>query len=292
MTDETEEATQGAGGSAAPEPPTSGRRSLVARAGRVAETASAVYRLASEAQITFLAAAIAYYAFVSMVPLVALAVAVASTVGAEAFADRVVALAAELLTPEGEALLRSAMMARTGLGSVTVVGLAVLLWGALRAFRALDEAFSLVYGAGPSASLVRSLGEALLALVAVGAGIAVTVVVGAAVALLPGQFPASFGVVALFLTLFVVFLPLYFLFPDVELTVREVVPGAVLAAVGWTALGGLFQLYATYVSGASVYGLLGGVLLVLAWFYVGALVLLLGAVVNAVRSGHAPDADQ
>ena len=265
---------------------------VTARRARAVEAGLTVYRVAEESRVSLLAAAIAYYSFISMVPLVVLGVAVATTVGAEAFADQVVALAAELLTPEGEALLRSAMTAREGLGSVTVVGLAVLLWGALRAFRALDEAFSLVYGAGPSASLVRSLGVALLALVAVGAGVAATVVVGAAVALLPGQFPASFGVVALFLTLFVVFLPLYFLFPDVELAVREVVPGAVLAAAGWTALGGLFQLYATYVSRASVYGLLGGVLLVLAWFYVGALVLLLGAVVNAVRSGHAPDADQ
>jgi len=189
---------------------------------------------------------------------------------------------------EGEALLRSAMTAQEGLEGLTVVGLAVLLWGALRAFRALDQAFSLVYGTGQSVSILRSIAVALLALLAVGAGIAATVVVGAAIALLPGRFPASFGVVTLFLTLFVVFLPLYFLFPDVDLAVRDVVPGAALAALGWTALGGLFQLYATYVSRTSIYGLLGGVLLLLAWFYVGALLLLVGAALNAVRSGHAP----
>ena len=262
-----------------------------ARARRAAETGLSVYRVAEETQVSLLAAAIAYYAFVSMVPLVVLGVTVATSVGVEAFADQVLALTEELLTPEGEALLRSAMMDRTGLGSVTVIGLAVLLWGALRSFRALDRAFALVYGTGPSVSLVRSIGVALLALTAVGAGIAATVVVGAAVSLLPGQFPASSGAVTLFLTLFVVFLPLYFLFPDVDLAVGEVLPGAAFAALGWTVLGSAFQLY-TQFSTASVYGLLGAVLLVLAWFYFGALILLLGATLNAVRSGHAPDTDQ
>jgi len=263
-----------------------------ARARRVVETGLTIYRVAEETQVSLLAAAIAYYAFVSMVPLVVLGVTVATTVGAEAFADQVLALTEELLTPEGETLLRSAMMDRTGLGSVTVIGLAVLLWGALRSFRALDRAFALVYGTGPSVSLVRSIGVALLALTAVGAGIAATVVVGAAVSLLPGQFPASSGAVTLFLTLFVLFLPLYFLFPDVDLAVRDVLPGATLAALGWTVLGSAFQLYAAYAAGASIYGLLGAVLLVLAWFYFGALILLLGATLNAVRSGHAPDTDQ
>jgi len=89
-----------------------------------------------------------------------------------------------------------------------------------------------------------------------------------------------------------VFLPLYFLLPDAAVTVREVLPGAVFAALGWTVLEAAFHLYATYVSGASVYGLLGGVLLALSWLYLGALLLLLGAAVNAVRSGHAPRVDR
>lgn len=90
----------------------------------------------------------------------------------------------------------------------------------------------------------------------------------------------------------VVFLPLYYLFPDTGVEVREVLAGAVFAALGWTVLGGLFRLYAMYVSGVSVYGLLGAVLLVLAWLYLGALLLLLGAAVNAVRSGHVSAVDQ
>ena len=259
---------------------------------RPVETGLAVYGLGTETQVSFLAAAIAYYAFVSMVPLVVLGVVVATLLGGDALADRVVAAAAGVLAPAGEELIRSAVRARTGLGGVTVAGVAVLLWGALKAFRALDRAFSLVYGTDPAASLLASITDAVLALTAVGAGVAAMVVVGAAVAVLPGQVPGGLGVVALAIALFVVFLPLYYLFPDADVAVREVLAGAALAAIGWTVLGGAFQLYATYVSGASLYGLLGGVLLALAWLYLGALLLLYGAALNAVRSGHAPPADQ
>ena len=259
---------------------------------RPVETGLAVYGLGKETQVSFLAAAIAYYAFVSMVPLVVLGVVAATLLGGDALADQVVAAAAEVLAPAGEELIRSAVRARTGLGGVTVAGVAVLLWGALKAFRALDRAFSLVYGTDPAASVLESITDAVLALSAVGAGLAAMVVVGAAVAVLPGQVPAGLGVVALAVTLFVVFLPLYYLFPDANVAVREVLAGAALAAIGWTVLGGAFQLYATYVSGASLYGLLGGVLLALAWLYLGALLLLYGAALNAVRSRHAPPADQ
>ena len=265
---------------------------LPPRIRRPAETGLATYRLGRETQVSFLAAAIAYYAFVSMIPLVVVGVVAATVLGGDALADQVVGAAAEVLTPAGENLLRSAVTARQGLGGVTAVGLLVLLWGALKAFRALDRAFSVVYGTRPAESLLHSVGEAALALTAVGAGLAAMVVIGAAVALLPAQVPGGLGALALLFTLVVVFLPLYFLFPDADLAVREVLPGAVVAALGWTVLGGVFQFYATNLSGASVYGLLGGVLLALAWLYLGALLLLYGAALNAVRSGHAPSLHQ
>lgn len=262
------------------------------RVARLRSTAEAVAGLASETQISFLAAALAYYGFVSMVPLVVLGVAVATTLGGSALADRLVAVAGDFLAPAGEELLRSAVTVRTGLGGVTAVGLVVLLWGSLKAFRAFDVAFSLVYGTRPASSVLDAISDALVALSAVGVAVVAMAVVGTAVALLPGPFVGVVGAGTLFLTLVVAFLPLYYLFPDADLDVREALPGAVLAGLGWTVLGAGFRLYATYVSGASVYGLLGGVLLALTWLYLGALLLLLAAAVNAVRSGHAPAPDR
>ena len=255
-------------------------------------TARQVHTLAVETQISFLAAAIAYYAFVSMVPLVVLSVVLGTLLGGEALADRIVDVSGTLLAPAGEELLRSAVTVRTGAGGVTAVGLVVLVWGALKAFRALDRAFSLVYGTEPAASIVEAFTDALVALGAVGAGLLPVAFVGTVVALVGGPLAGSVGTVGLFAVLVVAFLPLYYLFPDAPVEGRAVLPGAAFAALGWTLLGGSFQLYATTVGGTSIYGLLGGVLLALTWFYVGALLLLVGAALNAVLSGRPPRVDR
>ena len=115
--------------------------------GSALTTARGVYAVSVETQVSFLAAAIAYYAFVSVVPLVVLGVAVATSIGGASMADQVVALAGDVLVPTAQEQLRVAVSARTGLGGVTIVSSGVLVWGALRAFRGLDRAFSLVYGA-------------------------------------------------------------------------------------------------------------------------------------------------
>ena len=261
------------------------------RVGHLVETARAVYRLTDERHLSFLAAAIAYYAFVSIVPLVVLSVAIATTVGGVPLADRVLDLAGGLLAPAGQELVRSAVTARTGLGGVTAIGLVVLVWGALKAFRALDRAFSLVYGTATD-SFAGSVVDAVVVLLAVGAAAIAVFAAGTVVALLPGPIVRPLGSLGLALTLFVLFLPVYYRFPDAPLPVRAVLPGTALAAVGGTVLGAAFRVYAATFATTSIYGFLGAVLLALTWFYLGALVLLLGAAVNAVRSGHAPSIDR
>jgi hypothetical protein len=80
---------------------------------------------------------------------------------------------------------------------------------------------------------------------------------------------------------------LYYVFPDSEVTVREAVPGTLVAAAGWTVLALLFGVYTTYAGGFQLYGVLGGMLLLLLWFYFGAAVLLVGVAVNVVlANGH------
>lgn len=257
-------------------------------AGPVA-TARAVYRLAADADLSLLAAALAYYAFASTVPLLVLGVLVSAAVGGPALVDRVVALGDRFLAPEGESLVRAAVTARTGAGGVTTVGLVVLLWGALRTFRALDRAFSRIYGTVGSDSLPSSISDALVALVAVGVGVLATTLVSTTVGLFAGPVGGLLGTAALVPTLVVVLLPLYYLFPDAPVGLREVLPGTVVVAVGWTLLGGAFSLYAATVASASLYGLLGAVLLGLTWLYLGALLLLAGAAVNVVLAGRAVD---
>lgn len=62
-----------------------------------------------------------------------------------------------------------------------------------------------------------------------------------------------------------------------------------VAAVGWVGLKWLFNLYVSFSSKPDVYGLIGTLVLLVTWLYVGGLVLLVGAAVNAIRAGRGGD---
>ena len=252
----------------------------------VASTARSLVAIARTEQLGFMAAAIAYYAFVSLVPLLLVTVAVASTVAGPAFAADVLAVAGGVLSPGAVDLLRNSLVDGAGRSGATVAGLAVLLWGGLRVFRGLDVAFARIYRVDAHRSFLTNVRDAAVALAAIGLAVGAVVAV---TALLPlaGFSPGNpLQTLWLGVTLPVVFLPLYYVFPDCSVTVREVVPGAVLAGVGWALLGFLFGIYAGAADNFQLYGLLGGVLLALTWFYLGGLVLLSGATLNTVLAGR------
>jgi len=248
---------------------------------------SAVVGVARSQQLSFMAAAIAYYAFLSVVPLVIVGLTVASMVAGERVATRVLDTIGQYLTPEAASLVEESIVAAPGRGSVTAIGLVVLLWGALRVFRALGVAFSRIYGSDSVKPLGEQLVDALVVLVAVAAAVASTTAVGVLLPLSALPMASAASVLGL-MVLVVVFFPLYYVFPARDMRVREALPGAIFASIGWTALGLVFGIYATTVGGFEVYGLLGGVVLLLVWFYFGGLCLLLGAAINATspkRSG-------
>ncbi len=243
-----------------------------------------IVETAQSAGITFLAAGVAYYAFVSLIPLTILTLAIGSVMGGEVFEGQIIEFVGEFLTPEAQETLVEALTAQAGRGGATVVGSLVLFWSALRLFRGLDRAFSQVYGTSYS-SLVSELltGAAVLASIVI--GVAAVTIVGTAIGRLPlGPFGAEIATALLLVTLLVVFFPLYFVMPDMTIAPQEAVPGTVVAAIGWMLLGQGFQLYTAYAADFAAYGILGGVLLLLTWLYFGALIVMVGAVINAVMA--------
>ncbi|QSG04210.1 YihY/virulence factor BrkB family protein [Natranaeroarchaeum sulfidigenes] len=243
-----------------------------------------IVETAQSAGITFLAAGVAYYAFVSLIPLTILTLAIGSVMGGEVFEGQIIEFVGEFLTPEAQETLVEALTAQAGRGGATVVGSLVLFWSALRLFRGLDRAFSQVYGTSYS-SLVSELltGAAVLASIVI--GVAAVTIVGTAIGRLPlGPFGAEIATALLLVTLLVVFFPLYFVMPGMTIAPQEAVPGTVVAAIGWMLLGQGFQLYTAYAADFAAYGILGGVLLLLTWLYFGALIVMVGAVINAVMA--------
>ena len=263
------------------------------RLSRFADTGRAVGGLAREHEVTFLAAAIAYYGLVSVVPALVLALVVAVLVGGAALADRLLAVTAAVLTPAARSVVGQALVGAGNRGGVTVLGLAVLGWGALKGFRGLDRAFSRIYRSSGELSFADGLVNAVAGLAGVGVAFVLMVALGGVLAALPVPVAGwLLGLAVLLVGLFVAFLPLYVRFPGRPVAVREAAPGAAFAAVGWVALQTGFQLYAAASSIGDLYGVLGGVLLLVTWFYLAAIVILVGAVLNVVLAAREPSTDR
>jgi membrane protein len=235
-----------------------------------------------EQNLTFLAGSLAYNAFISLIPLLLLLLFAVGTVGSEMVATRVSGLTEAYLTAGAQTEIRAAVDNADGEVGLSVTSLLVLLWGALKLFRGLDTAFAEVYATEYESSLFKQFRDGFVAFAALGLSLVTIALAGAAFAYL--QVPLLHVLNPLFLLagLSLAFLPMYYVFPDVEMTVREALPGAVVAAGGWAILEVGFQVYAANAGQYEAYGVIGGVLLLLTWLYFGGFVLLVGAAVNAV----------
>jgi len=247
------------------------------------ETGRAVLERARDAEVTFLGAAIAYYALVSVLPALLLAVAVATAVGGAALAARVTSLTEQLLPAAGQSVLQSALTSASGRVGASVFGVLLLVWSTSSVFRGLDVAFSRIYDRPGGRSLPNEFRNASVVVAGVSVAMVGMLVLGGLLAALPIPVAGrALGFVALFVGLFAAFLPMFLVLPSAPVTVREVLPGTALAAVGWVALQAGFQLYAIAAPAYKLYGVMGGVLLLVTWFYLAALLLLVGGVVNVV----------
>ena len=255
-------------------------------------TVRRVADVAVDRQVTFLAAAIAYYAFVSLVPALLLLVVVATAVFGETIAAQLVASTGDFLTPAGEEAVVDAVSSAGGRTGAGLLGVGLLLWSTLKVFRGLDTAFVSLYGGDEVPGFLKQVTDAASVVVGIGVGIGVMVVVGAFVAaadVVPLVGTAS--VLALPAFLAAVFLPMYYLLPQPRIGVREALPGAAFAAVCWTLLQAGFQLYAAGAAQYQVYGVIGGILLLVTWLYLAAVVVVLGGVINVVLAGRGAGGD-
>ena len=236
---------------------------------------------------SFIAGSIAFAAFLSIPPLLALAVALAGILGATGVVAAALERADVYLTPTAQSLFLDALSSSEGRAGASLISVLILLWSALRVFRGLDTAFSLLYDSTEDLGIVDSARDGLVVLVALVIALAVSAGVATLIALFPtGPLGTVIAPVVLIVGLAVAFLPMYYVFPDTDVTVREVVPGAVVAAVGCATLAGGFRLYTGFADRYEVYGAIGAVLVVLLWLYGAGLMLLTGAAVNVVTSGR------
>ena len=253
------------------------------------ELAGDAVRLARSEQLTLLAAGVAFYGFISLVPLMLLALGLAASIGGEALAEQLTAAATDVLTESARELLAETVLNDAGRQSATVAGALGLLWGSSRVLRGLDRAFSQVYGTAGSKSLLDTAWDAMIVFLVIAGGLALVAVLELLIRYVPFLGATIVGPILVLLGLVVTFLPLYVVFPDADVDLWEALPGTLVAAVGWYVLSRTFSLYAAFAGDYVVYGALGAVFLVLAWLYLGSIILVFGAVLNAVLADREVD---
>jgi len=84
------------------------------------------------------------------------------------------------------------------------------------------------------------------------------------------------------LVLLLVFYCLYCFAPNARLGPRDVWPGTLLATLGWQVISVGYSYYVLMSDVTQLYGGLGGIIVLMVWFYLSAMILIVGGQVNAI----------
>jgi YihY family inner membrane protein len=243
---------------------------------------------------------IAYFALLSFVPLLFLSLALLSTAGqANEGSFFVRELHRTFPSTSLDSLLRAVRAIRENATALGILGGAFLLWSSLSLFSVLESAFNIVYGR-PNRPFLR--GKALATLMMIGSltFLFASLVVGSEGAQILRRYTGigdssvlgyAVSVAVSLVGVFIFLASSYVVLTNDDLGWREVLPGAAVAAV---ALEGTFQLLPAFVHLSKhnpVLQTLSGPAVLLAWLYVMANVIVLGAEVNWYRRYGVPRAE-
>jgi len=243
---------------------------------------------------THLAAMIAYFALLSFVPLLFLALA---GLGFAGRADESSFLVTELnkAFPQSsvDGIVKVVRSVQDNAATLGVIGAVFIGWTSLSLFSVLESAFNIVYGK-PNRSFLH------------GKLVAVTLLVGSLVTLFVGLLAGSvgyrvfrrfaggffeneyvaYGVSILISTasVFIFLFAVYYLLTNEKLTFREVLPGTIVATIVLEASFQLLPLYLRISNDVIALQAFGAPALLLVWLYLMANVIVFGAEINWYRA--------
>jgi YihY family inner membrane protein len=269
------------------------------RVARVGRALSTFYRKAYEDNLTGLSGMVAYNLLLSLFPLALLALFIASRILRSGELESSIFSDLQRLFPTAaEDTITSALnkvkTSSTGIGVVAVI---TSVWFGSSFWGALDTAFCRIYHM-ECRTWLRQKRFALVMLIVVLAFMAATVLIPTAQSILvAGTNGLPFGLkhvqglvyaVTLafsLLILFAVLCVIYWAVPNERMPWRGIWPGALLATIAIGVVDYGFPLYLTNVSsiGQQLGSTLVFIVIVLLWFYVLAIILLGGGIVNALR---------
>lgn len=251
------------------------------------------------------AAKVAFYAFLSLFPLILVTLTLTGIIGGQRAFEMIMGRIQGSLPAETAGLLEQYVREVTdrpqpGLLSI---GALLLLWSASGAFAALGDSLNVVFDVDDERSFFKRRGIALAFALGVGVVLlisAVALLAGPEIAAAAGiggvwaflQWPVVFALIALVLYATYKFLPA----PQPQVRPRQRVLGSLAGAVLWVGATALFRFYVSnFGSYAKTYGAIGAVIVLMLWLMISAAVVLVGGEIimglarrRAIRRSGAP----
>jgi membrane protein len=265
-----------------------------------------VYREYVHDNVSDSAAVLSYYFVFSLFPfLFFLATLTAFIPGVKSSVGTMLARARAILPPQAMDIIDTHVreLVERPRPKLLTIGLAITLYSASRGVDAVRKAMNLAYDVKESRPFWKT--EAIAFGMTVGGALLVSVgiaalVVGGDMGLWLAQrlhigreyvvvwswlrWPITAGMIMLCAALG------YFLLPDVKQRFKFISPGSVCGTLAWLAATWGFNQYARHFASYNVtYGSIGGVIVLMTWFYLSGLVFLMGGEINAIIEDHSPD---
>jgi membrane protein len=244
-----------------------------------------------------LAAQQAYYFFFALFPALLFVIAVASFFPLQGLIDNVVVMVGRIAPAEVVKILTDSIggLSKQNSGGILTFAFFVTIWSSSGAMVSIITTLNAAYDVTESrpwwktrlTAIVLTIGIAVFILVAmflIVAGPTMAENIASRLQLGPVfkwtwwvlQWPVVFTFVVTAVGL------VYYFAPDVEQDWVWITPGAVLATLLWLGISlGLKLYYQLMPNANAAYGTIGGVMVLMLWFYVSGLALLLGAELNA-----------
>ena len=253
-----------------------------------------------EDNATILAAAQAYYYLLAIVPLLILLLAILPYLQIEP--QRVMDFMGTILPGEVASTFEEQIVSvvTTPSGGLLTFGILGTLWSASNAVSAFIKATNEAYDVEETRSFFAQKGIAILLtlfmLVAVIIALVLPIFGGAIIDMvssfmnLPSQTEIIFQVLRWVISIAVMSIVLaimYKIAPNKHFPFKEVIIGALIATILWQLVSLAFSFYvANFGSYSATYGSLGGLIVLILWFFLTGLILVIGAEINAIIHRH------
>ena len=245
---------------------------------------------------TTLAAAQAYYYLLAIVPLLILLLAILPYLQIDP--QKAVDFIGTILPGEVATTFQDTIVSvvTTPSGGLLTFGILGTLWSASNALTAFIDATNQAYGVEESRSFIKLKATAIVLtlgmLVAVIVALILPIFGGTIIDMiksflnLPEQTEIIFQVLRWVVSIAVMSIVLALMYkfaPDKHFPFKEVIIGAVIATVLWQVVSFGFSIYvANFGSYSATYGSLGGLIVLMLWFFLTGLILVIGAEINAI----------